>query len=116
MTANEKENMELEKHEIELQAFSPCPSFRQRLKDEFEDEIVTVEFKCDGFMKKATGCLNLVGCDFLELTGRYGKQVSIEIFRSFCKDTISERAYRMDIPLENICAVELKSPCKPCVD
>ena len=112
----EEENTELEKNKVELQAFNPCPSFRQRLRDKYEGKIVTVEFKCDGFIKKATGCLNRVGCDFLELKGRYQRKVIIEIFRSFCKDTITEKAFRINIPMDNVCAVELKTPCKPCVE
>src|SRR6056297_3158407 len=116
MAAEAKVNSDFEKNKIELQAFNPSPSFRQRLREKYEKKIVTVEFKCDGFLKKATGCLNIVGCDFLELTGRYGKKVSIEIFRSFCKDTIMEKAFRVNIPIDNVCSVELKTPCKPCVE
>lgn len=103
---------EKNKNEVELQAFTSSPNFRDCIRKK-EGKVVTVEVGCDNFLKKVTGCLKIVGYDFMELTGRYGKKVKIEIFRLFTSDTIIEKAFKVCIPLDKVCSVELKTPCKP---
>ncbi len=109
----EKKEQELKNNEIELQAFKPMMSFRNRLEQRYEEKIVTVEFKCNGFMKKATGCLHKIGSDFVELYEFKGKKVKIEIYGSG-NGVFTEYAEKIIIPLENVCAVELKSPPDHC--
>lgn len=106
---------EEKKQDFEIQFFQPCESFRRKLSDVYEGNVVTVEFCCCNFLKKATGCLTFVGNDAIELVGANQGPVEINIFGP--TGTLEpEFAFRVLIPLERVCGVELLStpPCPPC--
>lgn len=83
---------------------------RRRL-GRFQDQLVTVEFCCCTILKKATGCLRLIGRDFIELTGN--PLVEIELI-SWCGELedCTQYADRIIILLETVCAIEII--CSPC--
>ena len=116
MSEEEKINEEVKQEELELQIFNPRLSFKHILCEKYQGELVTVEFQCNSFMKKATGCLDLIGCDFIEVVGSRRNDVKVEIF-THSGDIIEEtpRPCKIAIPLKNVCAVEKMSrrPC-PC--
>ncbi len=112
----EKEKKEQVEEAIDLQVFRPTNNFKCRLDEVYQDQIVIVEFCCCGFLKKAIGCLALIGADFIELVGVRGGIVPIDIFFPNGAKETEDQGFRVIIPIEKICAVELisKPPCPPC--
>ncbi len=100
--------------EVNLQMFRPYESFRHVLDKEYSKEIVIVEFCCGKFMKKALGCLKVIGSDFLELTGTRGT-ITIDIYGPRGVIDTEKQARKVIIPIERVCAVELLSH-KHCPD
>lgn len=75
----------------------------------FQDQVVTVEFSCGEALKKATGRLNLIGRDFVELVAiNQFHNVTIQIFipGTDMMTPLEETALRILIPIRNICSVE----------
>ncbi|MFW6381568.1 MAG: hypothetical protein ACOCZ3_03395 [Bacillota bacterium] len=113
---SENNGKEIELNNFELQYFSSSRSLRRRLQD-FENQQVVVEFCCDGFMKKAMGCLKDVGCDYIELTSPVQGPVRIDVFccrQGSSAPFMTEYASVVLIPMDRICAVEISPPCPPC--
>lgn len=100
--------------DIDLQAFRPYESFRHRLERKYEGKIVIVEFCCGKFMKKALGCLNEVGADFLELIGTRGHKITIDIYGEEGIIDTENQAFKLAIPIDRVCGVELLSCPPPC--
>lgn len=107
----EENNQELE---VNLQMFRPHECFQRRLGEEFQDQIVVVEFCCGQFLKKAIGVLTLIGKDFVELVAIRGDVIAVDIYGpSGIIDT--EEAASIIIPLDRVAGVELVCPpCPPC--
>jgi hypothetical protein len=93
---------------MDLQMFRPYESFRNVLDKEYSGEIVIVEFCCGKFMKKALGCLKVVGADFLELTGTRST-ITIDIYGPKGVIDTEKQARKLIIPIDRVCGVELLS-------
>ncbi|MFW5971929.1 MAG: hypothetical protein ACOCRL_00420 [Bacillota bacterium] len=108
---SEEKNQELE---VNLQMFRPHESFQRRLDENFQDQLVVVEFCCGQFLKKAMGVLTLIGKDFIELTAFSNDIVTIDIYGP--KGIVeTEEAASIIIPIERVAGVELICPpCPPC--
>ncbi len=84
----------------------------QRLEeDDFQDQIVEIEFSCDKKLKKAIGKLEFIGekCpNYIELTGNIIVKVS-------CSKSSVELEFpdKVLIPIENICSVGVIGPPRP---
>jgi hypothetical protein len=109
MTEKETQNTE-----FDLQSFRGSSNLRRLLDNEYKDKPVIIQFECGDFIKKAIGCLNIVSCDFVELTGFKGCKIPIEIICPECETIEEADAFRLAIPFDRICSIGLLSPSGPC--
>jgi hypothetical protein len=89
-----------------------CENIVSKLRKEFLNKPVNVEYCCGTHVKKAIGgILAKVGCDLIELVRSDDRAITIILFGDY-NQRYRELEERIIIPLHYICSVE--DPCRPC--